>query len=106
MEETVATGRDEVLFRYHLQPVGDGVEEPDEAEAEDVGPVGPDAVLHHSALLALDPGQKPRHVHDEADDKEDLDQMDERLDDHSAASVTATPTGSPSAPRVSYDSPP
>ena len=57
VEDPLGEGRGEILLEDHLDGVGEGLEEAEEPQPEDRGPVGADPVLHDRALLALDPGQ-------------------------------------------------
>ena len=68
MEDPVRAGRDDVFLREHLHGIGEGMEQPHQAEAEDAGAVGADAVLNDGRLLALDPGMQPGQVQDTEED--------------------------------------
>ena len=79
MEGALGERRGEVLFEEHLDGVGKRLEQPEEAKAEDRGPVGPDAVLHDRALLAFDPGQKKGQEERPDEGQNDLDEDDEDI---------------------------
>ena len=74
----------EVLLGEHLDRVGDGMEKAYEREAQDVGAVGADAVLHDGALLAFDPAQQARDAHAEGQGEGDFHAAPQK--DHERAS--------------------
>ncbi len=73
-EQAVGARGTEVLLGQHLQRVGERMEQPEDAQAEDGRAVGADAVLHDGRLLALDPGEEApqvqHHEHHEGDGSE------------------------------------
>ena len=77
MEDTLRERRNEILFEDHLNGIGEGLEQPEGAEAEHGSPVGPDAILDDGALLSLDPGQEEGKKHGPSQGQDDLDEDDE-----------------------------
>ena len=74
-EGPVHLARDQVLLEEQLDPVGDGLQQPEGAHAG-----GPQAHLDASDHLSLDPGHVGRHQEEDAEHHPDLDHHDdERL---------------------------
>ena len=53
------TGR-EIFLEKHLDRVREGLKKSEDANTEEIRPVGPDPVLHHRAFFPLRPGQIER----------------------------------------------
>ena len=85
----------EVLLGQHLDRVGQGVEQPQDADAEaehgDGRAVGPDPVLHDRGLLALDPGQEPAEVQHHEHHEADRDGLEQEIEGHAAHAFTMRP---------------
>jgi hypothetical protein len=91
VHHAVRAERHDVFLREQLDHVGERVEQAEHGDAVDVGAVRADPVLHHGALLALDPGdhRRDRRHHHEQDEQ----RLDQHLDDHEAL-----PSGAPPGP--------
>ena len=76
--------RDEFFFAEHLKHVGKRVKKAHGLKTKNRGTVGPDAVLHDSALLALNPGQKPGDVEHDEQGAGAKDKFDKKVDHDSA----------------------
>src|SRR2546426_10432033 len=98
MQSLIRTSRDDILLAEHLDHIGDAVERSQQPKAEDVGAVGPDAVLDECGLLPLHPGMKPRQVQSREKDDAGERHFDEQHLHHGFTAVTLTPC----APIVSY----
>ena len=78
---TVRAGRNQIFLAEQLEDVRERVQQAQHGDAGDVGAIGADAILHHRALLALDPrddGRESDH-HDEQDEERLDDDFDRHL---------------------------